>query len=122
MNTASRYRSLSHLILAVFLCSLAVAATTRPLARTHLGARAHVNQVNPRLDRNTYFEVSADLTPSRVIYAPGVRSDLPLIAPVLTQTFALTTRSLHSENWQIAFCGIYRRVRPLKAGDPDPSA
>jgi hypothetical protein len=121
MNTASRYRSLSHLILAVFLCLLAVAATTRPLARTHLGSRATFSQLNPRLDRNTYFEVSASASHTHAIRNLLIHRDLSLVAIAQTQSFQ-TPVERQLDNWPVLFSPVYRHIPPSSLDDPYLSA
>jgi hypothetical protein len=117
MDAAARYRSLSHLILAVFLCLLAVVATTRPLGRAHLGTRPHLNELNPRLDRNTYFEVSTGASHTHAIHDLLIHRNLSLVAIAQTQSFQVPFRR-QPDNWPILFSPVFRHIPPSNPDDP----
>jgi hypothetical protein len=114
-------RILPSLVLTTLLCTLAVAATTSPLSRARLGLRPQFNELNPRLDRNTYFEVSTAGAQAQVIHACAARNDLPFIALAQVQSFELPSAREYDASPSV-FSGLYRRVLPLKSGDSDPGA
>jgi hypothetical protein len=121
MNITARSRILSHIILALFLCALAMAASTRPLSRTWLSGAPRLTQVHQGLERYTYFEVPGSGVHSQALYDLLVRSDLPLMAAAHAQSFH-AVRAHQPVNWPIAFCSIYRHIPPSKSGDSDLSA
>jgi|SRR5580700_7952087 hypothetical protein len=120
MNTRARSRILSHIILTVFLCALAVAATSRPLSRTRLGFAPQLNQVHQGLERHTFFEVSAGGPQAQALYDLLIRSDPSLMAA--TQEPGFLVVSVSQPNWPIAFPPVYRHIPPSKSGDSDLSA
>ena len=121
MNTRARSRILSHIILTVFLCALAVAATSRPLSRTRLGFAPQLNQVHQGLERHTFFEVSGGSPHALALYELLTRSDPSLIATTQEPGFP-TLSARQPENWTIVFSAIHRHVPPPKSGDSDLSA
>jgi hypothetical protein len=121
MNTCARSRILSHIILTVFFCALAVAATTRPLSRTRLGRAPQLNQVHQGLERHTFFEVSAGSPHAQALYDLLIRSGVSLMAAAQAQSFRVVS-ARQPDNWPIAFSPVYRHIPPSKFGDSDLSA
>jgi hypothetical protein len=121
MNTRARSRILSHIILTVFFCALAVAATTRPLSRTGLSLAPQLNQVHQGLERHTFFEVSAGGPHTQALYDLLIRSGPSLMAATQEPGFPAPS-ARQPDNWPVVFSPVYRHIPPSKSGDSDLSA
>lgn len=121
MNTRARSRILSHFILTVLFCALAVAATTRPLSRTGLSLAPQLSQVHQGLERHTFFEVSAGGSHSQALYDLLIRSELFLIAATQEPGFRVVS-ARQPDNWPVLFSPVYRHIPQSKSGDSDLSA
>jgi hypothetical protein len=121
MNIIPRSRILPHIILTVFFCALAVAATTYPLARMRLGGSPQLSPVHQQLERHTFFEVSAGGPQSQTLHVLVVGRVLPIMADRQEQ-FSRLHNIRQSPNWPIRFSPSYRHIPPSKSRDSDPSA
>ena len=121
MNPRAYSRILSHIILTVFFCALAVAAVSRPLARTALSLTPQLNQVHQGLERHTFFEVSAGSPHTQALYDLLIRNDLTLMAAAEMPRFRVVS-ARQSDNWPVVFLPAYRHIPPAKSGDSDVSA
>ncbi len=122
MNITARSRILPHMILTVFFCALAVAATTRPLSRVRLGVEPQLSQEHQGLERHTFFEVSAGGVYSQTLYDLLARTDLYLLAAEAQRQASRAVAFRQSANWPVVFSPVYRHIPPPRSGDSDPSA
>lgn len=122
MNITARSRILPHIILTVFFCALAVAATTRPLSGVRLGVGPQLSQEHRGLERHTFFEVSAGGVYGQTLYDLLARADLCLVAAEAQGQTSRAVAFCQPANWPVVFSRVYRHIPPPKSGESDPSA